>query len=119
MIDALCDIFSTSMAQGTVDQSMRQAFVSPIWKGGNRTLPASYRPVALTTHLSKIMERVIRSDMVAYMEGNGLVDSQQHGARGGRSTLSQLLIQHEQVLRFLESGDNVDIVYLDFAKAFD
>ena len=119
VLDALTDIFTDSMELGSVDQSMKQAFVTPIWKGGNRTLPASYRPVALTTHLSKIMERVIRSDIVSFMEDHNLMDSQQHGARGGRSTLSQLLIQHEIVLKHLENGDNVDIIYLDFAKAFD
>ena len=53
------------------------------------------------------------------MEDHNLMDLQQNGARGGRSTLSQLLVQHERVLKYLEDGDNVDIIYLDFAKAFD
>ena len=110
------DIFVSSVSEGSAEQSMKKAFITPIWKGGNRTLPSAYRPVALTTHLSKIMERVVRSEIVEYMEVNGLMDSQQHGARGGRSTLSQLLLQHEHVLRLLEDGDNADIVYLDFAK---
>ena len=47
------------------------------------------------------------------------MDSSQHGARGGRSTLSQLLVQHDHVLKMLEEGDNMDMVYLDFEKAFD
>ena len=86
---------------------------------GDRTLPPSYRPIALTSHLSKIMERLVRKEMVAFMEDRGLMDHSQHGARGARSTLSQLLIQHEHVLKLLESGDNVDLVYLDFTKTFN
>ena len=43
----------------------------------------------------------------------------QHGFRSGRSCLSQLLRHHDQVTRKLEEGKNVDVIYLDFAKAFD
>ena len=43
----------------------------------------------------------------------------QHGFRSGRSTLSQLLAHFDNILKCLEEGDDVNIVYLDFAKAFD
>ena len=48
-----------------------------------------------------------------------MLDSTQHGSRPGRSTLSQLIFQYDRVLKLLENGENVDVVYLDFAKAFD
>ena len=116
---ALQDIFQASMDTGTVANSMKKAFITPIWKGGDRTAPASYRPVALTTHLSKILERLVRAPMVDHLESRGLMDPAQHGARAGRSTLSQLLIQQDRILKMLEDGDNCDVVFLDFAKAFD
>ena len=47
------------------------------------------------------------------------MDTQQHGGRAGRSTLSQLILHHDQILQAMEEGSNVDAVYLDFAKAFD
>ena len=118
-IDALTDIFQSSMDSVEVEPTMKKAFIMPIWKGGDWTLPSAYWPVALTTHLSKVMERMVRAELVAFLEANRLMDASQHGARGGRSTLSQLLVQHEHVLRLLEDGGNVDIIYLDFAKAFD
>ena len=62
---------------------------------------------------------MIRAQLVVYLETSGLLDATQHGSRPGRSTLSQLILQYERVLKLLEDGDNVDIVYLDFAKAFD
>ena len=43
----------------------------------------------------------------------------QHGSRSGRSCLSQLLEHHNKILEELEKSNNVDVVYLDFAKAFD
>ena len=47
------------------------------------------------------------------------MDPNQHGSRSGRSTLSQLLEQQDKILAILEEGANVDMVYLDFSKAFD
>ena len=43
----------------------------------------------------------------------------QHGFRSGRSCLSQLLAQYDLVLRQMEEGKNIDVIYLHFAKAFD
>ena len=79
----------------------------------------SYRPVALTSHLSKVMERLVRAPMVSHLESQGLMDPAQHGSRAGRSTLSQLLSQYDLVLDLLKDGANCEIVYLDFSKAFD
>ena len=47
------------------------------------------------------------------------MDSCQHGSRRGRSTLSQLLEHHFEIIKMLEDGDNIDSIYLDFAKAFN
>jgi ribonuclease P/MRP protein subunit RPP40 len=119
ILKALLDIFRQSLSQGVVDTTMKEGLITSIWKGGDRTQPANYRPVALTSHLSKIMERIIRQAVVNFLESNNKIDNAQHGARIGRSTLSQLLIQYDLVLHLMESGDNVDVVYLDFSKAFN
>ena len=57
--------------------------------------------------------------MVKFLEDECLVDSEQHGALNGRSTLTQLLEQQEEILKILEEGDTVEVLYLDFSKAFD
>ena len=88
-------------------------------KGGRKSSPASYRPVALTSHLMKIFEKILKKEVVSHLETNKLFNPSQHGFRTGRSCLSQLLEHFYQILECLESGSNVDVVYLDFAKAFD
>ena len=47
------------------------------------------------------------------------MDVSQHGSIRGRSTLSQLLEHHNEIITMLENDMNVDSIYLDFAKAFD
>ena len=75
--------------------------------------------MALTSHIVKIFEKVLRNHIVAHLEENGLLNPGQHGFRAGRSCLSQLLEHFETVTQTLEDGDNVDVIYLDFSKAFD
>ena len=53
------------------------------------------------------------------MEENEKFNFSQHGFRSGRSCVSQLLINNDKIMDILESGANVDAIYLDFAKAFD
>ena len=54
-----------------------------------------------------------------YLEIRGLMDGGQHGSRLGRSTLTQLIKQYDLILELLLEGSNIDIIYLDFEKAFD
>jgi ribonuclease P/MRP protein subunit RPP40 len=119
VVSALIDVFQTSLNTSNVDSSMRSAFITPIWKGGDRSLTINYRPVSLSSHLSKTMERAMRPQIVDHLEANGKIDQAQHGARSGRSTLSQLLIHYDRVLKLIENGSNCDQLYLDLSKAFD
>ena len=119
MVTALVQIFGDSMASSIIAQDLRDALVIPTWKGGDKSLAVNYRPIALTSHFSKVMEQVIRCDMVDFMETFGLHDSTQHGSRKRRSTKSQLIAQHDEALRMMEDGGSADLVYLDFSKAFD
>ena len=93
--------------------------ISPIHKGGSRAAPKNYRPVALTSHLIKVFERVVRRVLVKHIERQGLLPDGQHGSRAMRSTLTQLLSHWDSILEGLERGEGVDAVYLDFSKAFD
>ena len=65
------------------------------------------------------MERVIRGYLQSYLEEGDLLTPHQHGFRPGRSCLSQLLQHYDAILSALENEDNVDVIYLDYAKAFD
>ena len=84
-----------------------------------KTDPANYRPISLTSHQIKVFERVIRNRMVVYLQSNALLSSNQHGFRKGRSCLTQLLQHYDEILRNMNAGYETDVIYLDYAKAFD
>ena len=112
-------LWRQSLLEGVVPDKLKRSLITPIHKGGNKSEPANYRPISLTSHLIKLFEKVLRKHIVKHMNDNNLFNESQHGFRSGRSCLSQLLEHYDTVLSILEDGANADVVYLDFAKAFD
>ena len=62
---------------------------------------------------------MLRKQIVGFLELNEKIDQKQDGLRAKRSCLSQLLEHYLDILYMLERGDNMDLVYNDFAKAFN
>ena len=92
----------------------------PVHKGGLRSVPKNFRPVALTSHVIKVFEKVMKKALVKHLHDNHLMTDGQHGFRSMRSTLTQLLGHFEAVLKALETGSSgYDAIYLDFSKAFN
>ena len=117
--EPLATIFYRIFSSGCIPDLLKTAFIIPIHKGGSRASPANFRPVSLTSHLIKTLERIVRVSLVRNLEMNNKLNPNQHGFRNRRSCLSHLLEHHDQVLSYLEEGYNVDSIYLDFSKAFD
>ena len=67
----------------------------------------------------KIFERILRDKLVNYFESNSLINPNQHGFRRNHSCVTQLLTHTNFILSNLVEGDEVDCIYIDFAKAFD
>ena len=115
----LFHLWRGSLDKGEIPTEQLLVLICPVHKGGSRSEPKNYRPVALTSHIIKVFERVLRKAIVAHIDKLSLLPAGQHGSRSMRSTLTQLLGHWDSILEGLESGDGVDYVYLDFRKAFD
>ena len=66
-----------------------------------------------------MMESIIKDDVVQHLARHKLIKSSQHGFMRGKWCTSNLLYFLEKVTAAVDSGIPVDVVYLDFAKAFD
>ena len=51
---------------------MKLAKITPLYKGGSRLQAKNYRPIALTSNIAKVMEKVIKSGLVTYLENHDL-----------------------------------------------
>ena len=116
---ALFDIFNKSLAEGTLPTEWKEAHVKPLFKKGSKQKTSNYRPVSLTSICCKMLEKLIRHEVVNFMETKGLLHKDQHGFRTKRSCLTQLLEIMEIWTSWLDRGLAWDTIYLDFSKAFD
>ena len=99
---------------------LKRAAIVPVYKSGERSNPINYRPISLTPILMKILERIVRKQVVQFLTDNNFLNSTQHGFREGRSCLSALLNVYDDIVHMISDPSAVvDMIYLDFAKAFD
>ena len=112
-------LWKLSFMSGEIPEQFKCSFIAPLFKKDSKTDPANYRPVSLTSHIIKIFERVIKKYLVQYLESNKLISGKQHGFRKGRSCLTQLLSHVDAILQNNLNGAETDVIYLDYAKAFD
>jgi len=112
-------IYHQSWLTGEVPDDWRIANIRPIYKKGRKEDPGNYRPVSLTSMPGKIMERFILSALTGHVKDNQGIRPSQHGFMKGRSCLTNLISFYDQVTRLVDEGKAVDVVYLDFSKAFD
>ena len=115
----MASLFNRSLQSARLPGDWKVATVSPIHKGGDKNNVGNYRPVSLTSVPLKIMERIIRDKVVAHIVRYGLLSNAQHGFRSKRSCLTNLLAFLDEITDRLDQGDEVEVCYLDFQKAFD
>jgi hypothetical protein len=95
------------------------ANVTPIFKKGAKSDPGNFRPVSLTSVCCKVLESIILDDLMQHLMDNGLLKSSQHGFMAKKSCTTNLLEFLEKLTRAVDENESIDVVFLDFAKAFD
>ena len=115
----LAMLYRKSVETGQVPEEWRQANVVPKFKKGSKKEAGNYRPVSLTCVSCKLLESILKDDIMQHLTRNKLLKKSQHGFMASKSCTTNLLEFLEKVTEAADKGKSVDIVYLDFAKAFD
>jgi hypothetical protein len=120
--DILCRplsmLFGQSFDSGVLPSDWRTAIICPIFKKGDKFDPGNYRPVSLTSLVVKIMESIIYTT-IKFLVKHHVIPDNQHGFIPGKSITSNLLCCLSDWTKLLDLGRPLDVVYFDFAKAFD
>ena len=114
-----CNIFRISLEQRKAVRDWKLQNISPLFKKGSKDDPGNYRPISLTSVPGKMLESIIADDMMSHLEHNKLILDSQHGFRRGRSCLTNLVDFFHDMFSIYDKSRAVDILYLDFRKAFD
>ena len=119
MAPKLQQIFRKSLDDGEVPEQWKKAHIVPIHKGGSKATMVNFRPVALTSSICKIMEKIVCMAIMSYLVRNNLISPQQHGFVKGRSCQTNIMLCLERWTRMVDEGKSVDVAYFDYSKAFD
>jgi len=102
-----------------VPEDWKKANVTPVFKKGKKEDPGNYRPVSLTSIPGKGMELFILDVIIKQVEEKKVIRSSQHGFSERKSCLTNLIAICDGMTGSVDEGRAVDVVYLDFSKAFD
>ena len=122
-IDFLLHIFNLSWSLHSFPSIWKTSSIIPIHKMGKPLdYPASFRPISLTSCISKLFERIILSRLLFFLESNSTLSPRQAGFRPGRSTIDQILYLSQSISDGFNKprpGSRAILSTIDFSKAFD
>ena len=117
--EPLYHIYNLSLKTGSIPSQWKDGNITPLFKDDDRHKASNYRPITLTSVLSRTLERIIKKQLMDFLTDNSILSNDQHGFLNKRSCLSNLLVSLEEITALYDEGLPVDEVFLDFSKAFD
>lgn len=119
-LKVLWKLYNLIWNNGRLPVNWKHSIILPIYKPNKpKADPNSYRPIALTSTLCKIMERVIANRLGWFMERNDLFNRNQCGFRRGKSCLDQIMRLQDDIQKSINTKQLTLAVFIDFEKAFD
>ncbi|CAG2244881.1 unnamed protein product [Mytilus edulis] len=116
----LTKLFNFSLHSGVYPSLWKVSNVCPVYKNkGDKNIMSNYRPIALLSSVSKILEKVIYKAIYEFCEFNDLLISENSGFKKNDSTVNQLITITHEIYKSLDSGKDVCTIFLDVSKAFD
>ena len=110
-------MFNLVYNTGYIPSEWKLANVVPIHKKDDRNKVVNYRPISLTSLVMKVFERILYDELLARTQEK--IDPRQHGFLKNKSCNTNLLTFTESITRSLQEKIGTDVIYFDFAKAFD
>ena len=119
LCEAFTLLYQTSLNSGVVPDDWKTANIFPLFKKGDKNNVENYRPISLTSIACKLLEHIVHSTTMDFLDSNNILTPYQHGFRQGRSCESQLLTTLNDFTKTFNSSGQTDAILLDFSKAFD
>ena len=115
----LVDIINVSFEQRIFPDRWKKAVVTPIPKVSMPMSPSDFRPISLLPCLSKIIEKLVNIQIVAYITKHSFLDPNQSAYKKNHSSQTALLKLCEDIYDIIDDSEITLLVLLDFSKAFD
>ena len=116
---AICRILNASISQCVFPEKWKLAKVCPLFKAGCKQDVNNYRPISILPTLSKLLEKHVHNNFIAYLNHYNLIIQTQSGFRKNHSCETALVHIFDKWLKAVNDGFIVGVVMVDFKKAFD
>jgi hypothetical protein len=114
----LCHLINNSFECGVFPDNLKTAVITPIYKKGEKCDPQNYRPIAVTSCISKIYEKIFLNRLEQHFEINSILSETQHGFRKKRSTVTALFDIVTEIYDCVENREKINLILYDFKNAF-
>jgi hypothetical protein len=115
----LTPVFNLSLRSGIFPEILKETFIVPVFKTGEKSKVENYRPISITSAISKIFEICVKEKLLNYLEHIGFFAPNQFGFIPKKSTDAALFQHISDITENVEHNRATVGIYLDFAKAFD
>ena len=115
----LCLIINLSFSSGVFPQKLKLAEVIPVHKKGDKSLTCNYRPISLLSNISKIIEKIVRNRLYAFLEKCKCIYKLQFGFRNFHSTNHAFVQLIKEIQEGIDNDNYACSVFIDLQKAFD
>ena len=112
-------VITLSIMQQKLPSSWKYTKLVPLQNKLSPLLRENYRPVAILSPLSKVLEKAIYEHIYDYFERNKLFNSSLHGYRRGRSTMTALLSMYDKWVKAASKERVSGVALADLNAAFD
>ena len=121
LLPAVTAVINQSLHTGVFPSVFKEAIIKPLLKKPSLDLNSlkSYRPISNLFFFSKVTEKIVLSQLSAYLNANNLFPTSQSAYRPGHSTETALLNMMNDILHALDNGDVTVVTLLDLSAAFD
>lgn len=113
----ICDYLTKIIQFGVIPDDWKESYLVPIPKKSNNTLASNYRGIALQSVLPKLFDRLLTRKLQSHLDQ--IIPPTQHGFCPNPSTITNLLHLTDFIHTEFSKGNQIDVIYFDFTKAFD
>lgn len=112
-------IINCSLTSGSMPVEFKVARIVPVYKKWNIKEFSNYRPISLVGLLAKILEKIVKNQLLEFLEHNKIIFEGQYGFRRNLGTEDALFDLTNFLYNKRESKNKILISFLDLEKAFD